>query len=126
MPSPLYDDAAQTAVELLTELGQALVISRNVGSGGAYNPEDGSVGDVADVVMNGFGVALDYTIREVGDGSQIRIDDTRIYISPDISDTPRQGDVIALADGRKFSVVTSRPLAPAGRVVLHDVQARTL
>lgn len=121
MASVLYDELAQAAVDLLNELGQLVLLSRAVGGGG-YDPDAGAV-DEGDVdVWSANGVEFNYTQREV-DGTLIQQGDRRILIAPTLGTTPQSGDVVTLG-AKRLEVVNSKPLQPAGVVVLHEVQAR--
>ncbi|QHJ00114.1 hypothetical protein GT347_20300 [Xylophilus rhododendri] len=103
--SDFYDDLAATAVELLEELGQEIALAR----GGLR--------------FSAAGVALDYAQRDI-DGSRIKWGDRRVYVAPDLGTAPVSGDQLRLADGTVLLVIASRPLAPDGTIVLHDVQVR--
>jgi len=117
-----YSDMAATAVELLKEFGQAITLGSV--TTGAYSAETGSV---TNTVTNhaGFGAVFDYAQRDI-DGTVIKKGDRRLYIAPNIGAIPKTGDTVTLSDGAKLTVVLSSPLAPAGTVLLHDVQLRGL
>jgi hypothetical protein len=121
MASALYDELAQAAVDLLNELGQLVLVSR-AGAGGGYDPDSGFVDEEAVQVWSANGVEFQYNQREV-DGSLIQSGDRRVLIAPSLGTTPQSGDVVTLGQTR-LEVVESRPLQPAGVVVLHEVQAR--
>lgn len=123
MAAPLYDELAQAAVDLLVELGQPIQLKRGGAGTGTYDPSTGTGADVAEQTFTASGVALNYTRHET-DGTLILEGDRRLYIAPDLGTVPTSGDVVLLEDGTQLKVVTSRPLAPAGVVVLHDVQVR--
>lgn len=117
-----YASLASDASEMLEEFGQAITVTRP-GTGGAYDPETGTVTGGTAQTFPGFGVVLDYQQREI-DGTLIQQGDRRVYIAPDIGVTPKTGDTVTLMDGAVVRVMASRPLAPAGVVVLLDVQVR--
>jgi hypothetical protein len=121
MASALYGELAQAAVDLLNELGQLVLLTRN-GAGGGYNPDTGFVEEGGEQVWSASGVEFEYQQREV-DGSLIQRGDRRVLIAPDLGTLPQTGDVITLGATR-LEVVESRPVQPAGVVVLHEVQAR--
>jgi len=121
MASALYGELAQAAVDLLNELGQLVLLSRSiVGSG--YDPDSGVVDEESIQVWSASGVEFEYNQREV-DGALIQSGDRRVLIAPSLGTMPQSGDVITLGAYR-LEVVESRPLQPAGVVVLHEVQAR--
>jgi hypothetical protein len=117
----LYDELAQAAVDLLNELGQIVLLTRP-GEAGGYDPDSGIVEEGGEQVWSAYGVEFEYSQREV-DGSLIQSGDRRVLIAPSLGTTPQSGDVITLGATR-LEVVESRPLQPAGVVVLHEVQAR--
>jgi len=121
MASALYGELAQAAVDLLNELGQLVLLSRP-GAGAGYDPDTGFVDEEAVVVWSANGVEFEYNQREV-DGSLIQSGDRRVLIAPNLGTMPQSGDVVTLGAYR-LEVVESRPLQPAGVVVLHEVQAR--
>ncbi len=114
-----YPDVAQTASELLKEFGAPVTLVRV--TRGAYDPATGTVA-TSEVEHVASGVKLDYEQRMV-DGSSILRGDQRVYLGPFIAAAPQAGDRMTVG-GKEFTVVASRPLAPAGVVVLHDVQVR--
>lgn len=115
----LYSDLAATAVELLAEFGAPVTLVRV--TPGAYDPETGTSTQTT-TSHAGTGVKLDYQQDEI-DGTLIRRGDQRVYMAPDLAVTPRTGDTLTIG-GESWQVIESRPLAPAGAVVLHDVQVR--
>jgi hypothetical protein len=121
MASALYGELAQAAVDLLDELGQLVLVTR-AGAGDGYNPDTGFTEEGGEQVWSASGVEFQYNQREV-DGSLIQSGDRRVLIAPSLGTTPQSGDVITLGATR-LEVVESRPLQPAGVVVLHEVQAR--
>lgn len=114
-----YAKPAATAQRLLERFGSALMLTRSTPA--AYNPATGTATSTS-ADHAGFGVRLDYEQREI-DGTNIRRGDARIYVAPDLAVTPQTGDSITMG-ADVWQVVASRPLAPAGVVVIHDVQVR--
>jgi hypothetical protein len=121
MASALYGELAQAAVDLLNELGQIVLLTRSA-AGSGYDPDQGVVEDGGEQVWSANGVEFEYAQREV-DGSLIQSGDRRVLIAPNLGTMPQSGDVVTLGAYR-LEVVESRPLQPAGVVVLHEVQAR--
>jgi hypothetical protein len=113
-----YLDVAQTASELLRDSGSLVTLTRVTGT---YNPDTGVVGSTG-ATFAASGVRLDYSQRDI-DGTLVKRGDQRVYIDPFLATTPQTGDTITIGS-EVFTVVNSRPLAPAGVVVLHDVQVR--
>lgn len=118
-----YDDMADVSAEMLEEFGQAIALIRT--TDGVYDPNTSRVVGATTSTFTGFGAAFEYEQRAI-DGTNIRIGDRRVYLGPTLGTTPQTGDTLILADGTRLSVVRSRPLSPAGIVVLHEVQGRGL
>lgn len=115
-------DYAATAIDasaLLAEFGAPVTLTRV--TPGAYNPETGTVTNTG-ATYTAPGVKLNYEQRAI-DGTNILQGDQRVYLDPLIAVTPQAGDTMTVGT-EVFTVVKSRPLAPAGICVLHDVQIR--
>lgn len=114
-----YADTALDASALLAEFGAPVTLTRI--TAGVYDPGTGTVvNSGATHVANG--VKLDYEQRAI-DGTNILQGDQRVYLDPLIAVAPQAGDTMTVGT-EVFTVVASRPWAPAGIVVLHDVQVR--
>ena len=115
-----YGKTAATSTALITKFGQKISVSRG---SGAYDPATGALtGNVTQSAI-GVGVALDYKQFEI-DGTLIKVGDRKILIAPNLSITPATGDIITFLGGEKLEVKASKPVAPSGIIVLHEVQAR--
>lgn len=114
-----YEDMAATAVELLAEFGAAVTLNRI--TPGAYDPATGTTVNVS-TPYAGTGAKFDYEQKEI-DGTNIRTGDQRVYMAPDLAVTPQTGDTLTIG-AQVWQVIASRPLDPAGVVVLHDCQIR--
>lgn len=114
-----YAEMAATAAELLAEFGAPVTLTRI--TPGTYDPDTGTVASTT-AAHTANGVKLDFEQRHI-DGTNILQGDQRVYLDPLIAATPQAGDTLTVG-AKVFTVVASRPLAPAGVVVLHDVQVR--
>lgn len=114
-----YPKTAATAKRLLDRFGQPVMLTRT--TPGTYAPATGTATDTT-ATHTGIGAKLDYAQRDI-DGTLIKVGDCRVYIAPDLTVTPQTGDKITIGS-ETWNVITSRPLEPAGVVVLHDVQVR--
>lgn len=76
-----YDDARATALELLTEFGNALVLVRE-GAGGVYNPGTGTIDSGVDINLNGTGVLLAFKKNEI-DGTTVKATDRKLLYQGD-------------------------------------------
>lgn len=118
-----YQRAAATARRLLDKFGASGAITRTT-AGGGYDPATGGTGGGGggESVQACTAAVVSYDAKEI-DGTNIRAGDARVLIAP--TATPIAGDVIEVA-GRRLVVINVNTVAPAGLVVLHDVQARGL
>ena len=114
-----YAKTAATATRLLERFGQAVTLTRY--GDAAYDPATGTTVP-SETVYPATGAKLDYAQRDI-DGTLIKVGDCRVYLAPNLAVTPQTGDTITIG-AEVWKVVTSRPLAPAGTVVLHDAQVR--
>jgi hypothetical protein len=124
MDAAFYEELATTAVELLSEFGEPCSLIRPGTGPGDYDPESSVVTpNNPETTFTANGVEAQYSIREI-DGTLITMADRRIYLDPALGTTPHAGDVVVLANGARLNVVASRPVRPAGILLLHDVQCR--
>lgn len=114
-----YSAAALDASALLAEFGALVTLTRI--TSGVYDPDTGTVPQTQ-TTYTAPGVKLDYEQRAI-DGTTILQGDQRVYLDPLIAAAPQAGDTLTVG-AEVFTVVASRPLAPAGVVVLHDVHVR--
>ena len=113
-----YAKSAATADRLITRFGQAATLIRQVQIGGTdWNPT------LADQSRDCTIAVLDYENREI-DGTRIQTGDKKVLVSAvGLSPEPTTVDRIAIS-GEEHSVMSVKPLSPAGTVVLYEVQAR--
>lgn len=114
-----YTETAEAAAEALAEFGALVTLTRI--TQGAYDPSTGAATQ-SEVSHVANGIKLDYEQRHI-DGAIILQGDQRVYLDPLITEAPQAGDTLTIG-AEVFRVIRSRPLAPAGVVVLHDVQVR--
>jgi hypothetical protein len=119
-----YAKTAQTAKRLIEQFG--MTVTLRVAQEGTYNPATGQVGygylgeDPAEYAVTAF--KLDYAQRDI-DGTLIQQGDMRLYMDPTIPVTPKTGDTVLMGD-EEYKVLASKPVDPAGVVVLHEAQIR--
>ena len=114
-----YITTARDAAALLAEFGAPVTLTRI--TPGVYDPATGTVVN-SGATHVASGVKLDYEQRAI-DGTNILQGDQRVYLDPLIATAPQAGDTLTIGT-EVFTVVASRPLSPAGVVVLHDIQVR--
>jgi hypothetical protein len=112
-----YAEMVAVAEELIAEFGMPGAIRRQTNSGPAYDPS------IIETDYPCMLAVLEYEDSKV-DGTLIRRTDKMIYLSTaGLSITPVESDKV-LAD-RAFSIISLKPLSPAGVVVFWEIQARS-
>lgn len=124
-----YAEMAATAQELLLEFGGPVTVRQVVT--GEYDPELGEA-PTTTVDNDGIGALFDYSAQSAGlanlAGSVIETGDKQLYLAPELAAggpmiEPKPADLV-LALGATWRVVTVKPLAPAGIVLLFELQLR--
>lgn len=115
-----YAKTASTATRLLQRFGRSVTLTRR--TPGSYDPTTGGPGAGTTAAHAGTAALFDYQQKDI-DGTHIRVGDQRAYIAPDLAVTPQTGDTLTVGSD-VWSIIASRPLAPAGTVVLHEAQVR--
>jgi hypothetical protein len=115
-----YAKTAATAARLLLKFGRAVTLTRV--TPGAYDPATGAPGTGTTATHAGTAALFEYQQKDI-DGTHIRMGDQRAYIAPGLAVTPQTGDTLTIGSD-VWSVIASRPLSPAGIVVLHEAQVR--
>ncbi len=114
-----YDEIAAEALELLTDFGSTATLTRGVA--GTYNPAVGLTPGTPTTETVTCAI-FDYPLRVI-DGTRILTGDKQALMSAVGVLPPKPGDTLTW-QSTVYTVVTSKPLAPAGTDVLHDVQVR--
>lgn len=119
-----YARTVATAARLLARFGQTVTLT--VVSEGAYDPEAGAATNTS-AAYTGKGLPGSYAQRDIN-GTSIQATDVKLYLSPlqtsgAVMPTPATGDKMTVASV-VYGVIDSRPMSPAGTVVLHEVQLR--
>jgi hypothetical protein len=112
-----YADAQNTAVELIDEFGQAGALRRTTSSGDVFNPTQTTTDYPCTFAV------LDYA-KGLVDGTLIQQSDQMVYLSTaGLSVTPETTDQLVVA-GAALTIVNVKPLAPAGTVLMWELQVR--
>jgi len=113
-----YSDMAATARGLLTRFGQTVTVARTAGT---FDPVTGTTPTATASSFTGKGAIFDYETRQI-DGTSIQAGDKLLLLeagnAPQINDTVTIGNIT-------MQVVSFSTLAPAGEVVMYDVQLRS-
>ncbi|OZI74582.1 hypothetical protein [Bordetella genomosp. 12] len=124
-----YADMAATAQELLVEFGCPVTVRQVVT--GEYDPDLGEA-PTTTVDNGGIGALFDYTAQAAGlanlADSVIETGDKQMYLAPELAaggtmPEPKPADLV-LALGATWRVVSVKALAPAGAVLLYEIQLR--
>jgi len=115
-----YAKTVASVIRMLAKFGSdARMISQ---TGAKYNPATSTV----EATFSEYpctAALVDYTSQDI-DGTLIQASDRRLLVAPDVEQAPQTGDVFRLAGGAELTVIRVTTTAPAGTVVLYDIQAR--
>ncbi|WP_439878865.1 hypothetical protein [Pseudomonas prosekii] len=119
-----YDEMAVMALEMITEFGQPVTISKMVP--GEYDPDIGGESPGATFEQAAQGILLDFTGQEFQNNSLIRQGDKKLKIAaqglawaPDLLNS-------VIVQGRTWSIVPPlKEINPAGTAILYELQVRS-
>lgn len=119
-----YDEMAVMALELITEFGQPVTISKT--EQGEYDPETGGESPGATIEQTTQGILLDFTGQEFQNNSLIKQGDKKLKIAaqglawvPDLLNK-------VIIQGRTWSIVPPlKEVNPAGTPILYELQVRS-
>jgi len=118
-----YDEMAVMALEMITEFGQPVTISKT--EPGEYDPGLGGEAPGATVEQTAQGILLDFTGQEFQNNSLIKQGDKKLKIAaqglewvPDLLNK-------VIIQGRTWSIVPPlKEVNPAGTAILYELQVR--
>ncbi|EJZ58468.1 hypothetical protein I1A_002796 [Pseudomonas fluorescens R124] len=119
-----YDEMAVMALEMITEFGQPVTISKT--EPGEYDPDIGGEAPGVPVEQTAQGILLDFTGQEFQNNSLIKQGDKKLKIAaqglewvPDLLNK-------VIIQGRTWSIVPPlKEVNPAGTPVLYELQVRS-
>lgn len=113
-----YDAFADTALRLLSEHGQDIVLSSS--TDGTYSTSTGLVSGASATSATHRGVSINYALREI-DGTKIQQGDKKVILPA--TSSPKVGDLLTFGGvaHRALDVLT---ISPGGTTIAHIVQAR--
>jgi len=119
-----YDEMAVMALEMITEFGQPVTISKT--EQGEYDPETGGEAPGATVEQIAQGILLDFTGQEFQNNSLIKQGDKKLKIAAQgLAWVPGLLDRV-VAQGRTWSIVPPlKEINPAGTPILYELQVRS-
>jgi hypothetical protein len=120
----LYDEMAVMALEMITEFGQPVTISKT--EPGEYDPETGGESPGFTIEQAAQGILLDFTGQEFQNNSLIKQGDKKLKIAaqglewvPDLLNK-------VIIQGRTWSIVPPlKEVNPAGTPILYELQVRS-
>ncbi|AMW83907.1 phage-related conserved hypothetical protein [Pseudomonas yamanorum] len=119
-----YDEMAVMALEMITEFGQPVTISKT--EPGEYDPGTGgeAPGDTVEQIAQG--ILLDFTGQEFQHNSLIKQGDKKLKIAAQgMAWVPGLLDKV-VAQGRIWSIVPPlKAVNPAGTPILYELQVRS-
>ncbi|TWC11440.1 hypothetical protein FBY06_14429 [Pseudomonas sp. SJZ085] len=119
-----YDEMAAMALEMITEFGQPVTISRT--EPGEYDPDQGTEVPGATIEQIAQGILLDFTGQEFQSNSLIRQGDKKLKIAAQgMAWVPGLLDKV-VAQGCTWSIVPPmKEVNPAGTTILYELQVRS-
>ncbi|WP_339426321.1 hypothetical protein [Pseudomonas proteolytica] len=119
-----YDEMAVMALEMITEFGQPVTISKT--EPGEYDPDIGGEAPGVTVEQIAQGILLDFTGLEFQNNSLIRQGDKKLKIAAKgLVWVPGLLDRV-VAQGRNWSIVPPlKEVNPAGTPILYELQVRS-
>ena len=119
--SAFYDGLRATAGGLLSEYGMPMVLRKR--TPGGYDPTTGGV-TLGSIDIPCTGAAFDYPAIAI-DGTSIQRGDKKVLLSAEgLDETPDTGDQIVTAEVAR-NVISVKAIAPAGTVVMFELQVRS-
>ncbi|NCE83533.1 hypothetical protein [Pseudomonas sp. Q1] len=119
-----YDEMAVMALDMITEFGQPVTISKT--EPGEYDPETGGEAPGVTIEQIAQGILLDFTGLEFQNNSLIRQGDKKLKIAAQgLAWVPGLLDKV-VAQGRTWSIVPPlKEVNPAGTPILYELQVRS-
>ena len=119
-----YSEMAATALEMITEFGQPVTITKT--EPGEYDPDIGGEAPGASVEQIAQGILLDFTGLEFQNNSLIKQGDRKLKIAAKgLAWVPGLLDRV-VAQGRNWSIVPPlKEVNPAGTPILYELQVRS-
>lgn len=119
-----YDEMSVMALEMITEFGQPVTISKT--QPGEYDPEAGGESPGATIEQTAQGILLDFTGQEFQTNSLIKQGDKKLKVAaqglewvPDLLNK-------VIIQGRTWSIVPPlKEVNPAGTPILYELQVRS-
>lgn len=118
-----YTKLKNLAIKLLEKYGVEITFTLPSMKRGNYNTATSTNSGIADIVIRGIGVKLDFTIGEKKNSSILEGDKKIIFASYDGEEL--KNGMITTIDGIEYIVVDPGPLRPANTTVINFAQVRS-
>ncbi|MBA5978758.1 hypothetical protein HT737_00175 [Pseudomonas sp. MD195_PC81_125] len=119
-----YDEMAVMALDMITEFGQPVTISKT--EPGEYDPETGGESLGATIEQTAQGILLDFTGQEFQSNSLIKQGDKKLKIAAQGLDWVPDLLNKVIIQGRTWSIVPPlKEVNPAGIPILYELQVRS-
>lgn len=119
-----YDEMAVMALDMITEFGQPVTISKT--QPGEYNPETGGDSLGATIEQTAQGILLDFTGQEFQSNSLIKQGDKKLKIAAQGLEWAPELLSKVVVQGRTWSIVPPlKEINPAGKPILYELQVRS-
>jgi hypothetical protein len=119
-----YDEMAMMALEMITEFGQPVTISKT--ELGEYDPETGGDTPGATIEQTAQGILLDFTGQEFQNNSLIKQGDKKLKIAAQGLEWVPELLSKVVVQGRTWSIVPPlKEINPAGTPILYELQVRS-
>ena len=119
-----YEEMAVMALEMITDFGQAVIISKT--EPGEYDPEQGGEAPGATVEQIAQGILLDFTGQELQNNSLIKQGDKKLKIAAQGLDWAPDLLNKVVVQGRIWSIIPPlKEINPAGTPILYELQVRS-
>lgn len=117
-----YLESRDDADALITEFGRAVTVRKASASGTAFDPT------LATTDYATKGARVEFTTRQLASGSVLATDERWLVAAGPLDALGvteiRPGDVLVVGGVERKAGPLTKPLAPAGTVVMFDVQAQ--
>ena len=129
-----YDEMAVMALEMITEFGQPVTISKT--EPGEYDPETGGEAPGATIEQIAQGILLDFTGLEFQNNSLIRQGDKKIKIAAKGVSAPELLSTVVAGVNTSnihdyftqpitmLTVINVKQVSPAGTPIIYEIQGR--
>jgi len=119
-----YDEMAVMALEMITEFGQPVTISKT--QPGEYDPETGGESPGITIEQIAQGILLDFTGQEFQNNSLIKQGDKKLKIAAQGLEWAPELLNKVVVQSRTWSIVPPlKEINPAGTPILYELQVRS-